>query len=121
MYCQNCGNMVADDCRVCPTCGRPPLRSAHSAAAPGLADDAGMRLLMPIGRSVYAIAAGYLGLLSPLVLPAPFAVLCGFLAIRDMRLHPEKHGMGRAIFGIVMGGLVMLILSVALVLSVLHG
>ena len=68
-------------------------------------DDAALRSILPVGRSGWAIAAGYLALFSILLLPAPFAIACGFLAIRDIRRHPEKHGMGRAIFGIVMGSL----------------
>jgi hypothetical protein len=34
---------------------------------------------------------------------APFALLTGILAVADIRRHSDKHGMGRAIFGIVMG------------------
>jgi Domain of unknown function (DUF4190) len=77
-------------------------------------DDAALRAMLPVGRSGWAIAAGYLALFSVLLLPAPFALVCGLLAIRDMRKHPEKHGMGRAIFGIIMGSL-GLIAIVALV------
>src|SRR5688572_29170345 len=69
--------------------------------APG--QDAGMRLLLPVGRSPWAIVAGYCGLLSPLLIFAPLAIVFGIVAIVDMRRHPEKHGMGRAIFGLVMG------------------
>ena len=68
-----------------------------------------MRALMPVGRSGYAIAAGYLGLISILVIPAPFALVFRILGVREIRKskdqpHP-KHGMGRAIFGILMGPL----------------
>ena len=77
-------------------------------------DDATMRALLPVGRSGWAIAAGYLGLLSPLLIFAPFALLTGIVAVWDMRRHPEKHGMGRAILGIVMGGLVSAVLLVKL-------
>jgi hypothetical protein len=35
--------------------------------------------------------------------PAPLAVLFGILGVRDIRRHPDKYGMGRAIFGLVMG------------------
>jgi hypothetical protein len=86
-------------------------------AAPtkSLGDDAGMRLLLPVGRSPLAIIAGYLGLVSVLLIPAPFALLFGILAVLDMRRHPEKHGMGRAIFGIVMGGLFTVIVLIMLV------
>lgn len=73
-----------------------------------------MRMLIPVGRSGWAIAAGYLGLFSFLILPAPIALITGILAIRDIRSHPDRHGMGRAIFGIVMGvlGTGFLIVSV---------
>ena len=60
-------------------------------------------MLLPVGRSGWAIAAGYLGLFCLLLLPAPLAIICGVIAIIDIRLHPQRHGMGRAIFGIVMG------------------
>ena len=62
-----------------------------------------MRMLLPVGRSGLAIAAGYVGLFAVLGVPAPFALLLGILAIIDIRKHPEKHGMGRAVFAIVMG------------------
>ena len=68
-----------------------------------LAQYAGIRMLIPVGRSGWAIAAGYMGLFSILLLPAPLAIIFGFLAIRDIKKHPDRHGMGRAIFGIVMG------------------
>ena len=68
-------------------------------------DDVLLRMLVPIGRSWWAIAAGYLGLMSVLPIMAPFAVITGIIAISDIRKHPARHGMGRAVFGIVMGTL----------------
>ena len=65
--------------------------------------DSGMRMLLPIGRSGFAIAAGYLGLFSITLFPAPFAIIFGILAIKDIKKHPEKHGLGRAYFGIFAG------------------
>ena len=59
--------------------------------------DAAMRILLPVNRSGYSIIAGYLGLISILLIPAPFALLFGFLGIRDIKNNDEKHGMGRAI------------------------
>ena len=79
-----------------------------------IGDDAGMRMLLPVGRSFWAIASGYFGLLSILLIFAPFALITGILAILDIRKNPEKHGMGRAVFGIVMGALFSLILLFAL-------
>src|SRR5208282_3465919 len=68
-----------------------------------LGDDAVVRMLLPVGRSVWAILSGYLGLFSVMLFPAPLALLTGLAAIWDMRRNPHRHGMGRAVFGIVMG------------------
>jgi hypothetical protein len=94
----------------------PPRRRRYENRSIG--DDPGMRLLLPVGRSPWAIIAGYLGLISILFFPAPFALGFGVLAIIDIKKHPEKHGMGRAIFGIVMGslgsiGLIAIVVAIA--------
>lgn len=102
------------------------LLAAAQAAAPAAApppradigDDPGMRLLLPVGRSPLAIIAGYFGLVSVIPIFAPFALLFGVLAIRDIRRNPRKHGMGRAIFGVVMGALFSLLLLVLVTASV---
>jgi len=70
---------------------------------PFIEDSALLRMVVPIGRSWLAIAAGYLGLFALLLVPAPLALIVGVLAILDLRRHPEKHGMGRAVFGVVAG------------------
>jgi len=62
-------------------------------------------MIIPIDRSGLAVAAGYLGLVSILVIFAPIALLLGILAIRDIKKNPEKHGMGRAVFAVIMGGI----------------
>ena len=82
-----------------------------------LGDDPLARMLLPVGRSGWAIAAGYLGLFSLLVLPAPLALLTGILAIADIRRHEGRHGMGRAVFGIIMGLLGTTVLMILLVAS----
>ena len=91
----------------------PPLPPAGGTNPPRLGDDPGMRLLMPVGNSGWAIASGYLGLISVLLVPAPLALLTGILALRDIRAsksaQQRKHGTGRAIFGLIMGGLFSLI------------
>ena len=92
-----------------PGYARPPVRS------PSMGDDPAMRMLLPVGRSGWAIAAGYLGLLSLLMVFGPPAVVCGILAIRDIRQHPEKHGLGRAWFGIVMGTLGSIVLLMGII------
>ncbi len=68
-----------------------------------IGQNAGMRMLLPVGRSGWAIAAGYLGLFSLVACPGPIAVIISIIAIWDIKTHPDRHGMGRAIFGLVMG------------------
>ena len=114
MFCPQCGKSLTDGSDRCLQCGLvlAPLASAD------IGQDAGFRMLLPVGRSGWAIAAGYAGLLSPLMCPAPLAIVFGILAVRDMRKNPAKHGMGRAIFGIVMGSLVCAIPLIALIVGV---
>jgi Domain of unknown function (DUF4190)/GYF domain 2 len=76
---------------------------------PSLGDDAAMRWLLPVGRAPWAIAAGYLGLLSILLVFAPFAVIAGILGLRQINRNPQQHGIGRAIFGIAAGALAIVI------------
>lgn len=83
-----------------------------------MGQDAGMRMIMPVGRSAWAIAAGYLGLFSPLMIFAPFALIAGILAVLDIRKSKDttnpRHGMGRAIFGIVMGAVCSVFFGIVL-------
>ena len=72
-----------------------------------MGDHLGARLLLPVGRSGWAIAAGYLGLFALVIIPAPLALIVSIIAIVDIRKSAhsgkKKHGMGRAIFGLVVG------------------
>ena len=74
-----------------------------------------MRWLLPVGRSGWAIAAGYLGLFSFVPIFAPIALIISIVAIRDIKKHPQRHGMGRAIFGLIMGILGSIFLGFGLV------
>jgi hypothetical protein len=117
MYCWKCGKENDDNSYHCVSCGE--VIQAVAPEPRRLEDDAGMRLLLPIGQSGLAIAASYAGLFSVLLVPAPIAILLGVLAVRDIKRNPQKHGMWRAIFGIVTGalgciGLLWLVISTAL-------
>jgi len=100
---------------------RPPRRRRRRPdwEEPDLGDDPAMRMLLPVGQSGWAIASGYLGLISVLCIPSPFALITGILAIREMRRNPKKHGMGRAVFGIVMGtiGTISMLLMIVLMIA----
>lgn len=111
MFCKNCGKEINDKAVVCVHCGT----SSIDRPEPSNQSDAIMRFLLPVGRSGYAIAAGYLGLFSILIVFAPFALLFGVLAVIDIKKNKEKHGMGRAIFGIVMG----IIFSIPLIVKII--
>jgi hypothetical protein len=102
MYCTKCGAENDDNAFRCITCHEVLQRVQHVSTD---SDSAAMRLILPVGRSGLAIAAGYAGLFAILILPAPLALLLGILAVMDIKKHPEKHGMGRAIFAIIMGGI----------------
>lgn len=128
LYCSQCGTPLAQGAPRCPGCGAmivagPANVEAASPFGPprGLGDDPGIRMLLPVGRSIWAIAAGYAGLFAMLCFPAPIALLLGIVAIRDIKAHPEKHGMGRAIFGLVMGIVFTIPLVVGLVSFVVQG
>jgi len=108
--CAGCGQMVTV---LRPGVAPLPIRP--------LGEDAGIRLLLPVGRSLWAIAAGYAGLFAVLLLPAPIALILGVVAIIDIKRHPDRHGMGRAIFGIVMGAICTLLLLVLLVMGAMSG
>jgi uncharacterized protein DUF4339/uncharacterized protein DUF4190 len=99
----------------------PPVRPTYAAPPPRppAGDDPMMRMLLPVGRSGWAIAAGYLGLLSFLGIFAPVALIVGIVAVRDIQQHPEKHGLGRAWFGIIMGALGSIALVVILAASLM--
>lgn len=108
MNCPHCGRPLPAIGSFCGGCGRPVP------AAPPPAADSALRFVLPVGRSGLAIAAGYLGLFSPIVIFAPFALIVGILAVRDLSRHPERLGRGRAWFGVVAGGLFTVVLVIVL-------
>ena len=67
----------------------------------------------PAGHEPMAMLASYLGLLSILGIFAPFGILFGVLALRNLRQQPHLLGAGRAWFGVVMGTAFSVIYGVA--------
>ena len=88
----------------------PPMPSAPV--------DPALSMVLPINRSGWAIAAGYLALFSVCCLPAPFALFCGIKALRDLKRQPHLQGAGRAWFGIIMGSLFTVLLVVSILLAI---
>lgn len=91
----------------------PPLPTSLSPKQ-SIESNIGMRMLLPVGRSGWAIAAGYMGLTCLALFPAPIAILVSIIAILDLQRSKKqgkkKYGMGRAIFGLIAGilGTIML-------------
>ena len=107
MFCSKCGRPLQGNERFCGACGAP-------VAAAGTPDPA-MRYILPVDRSGWAIAAGYLGLFSVLLLPAPFALACGVRALVVLKRRPALLGRGRAWLGVVAGALGSLALAALLI------
>ncbi len=116
LTCSNCGTKFINTKPFCPNCGVPNTNRPANACDDG--SSAGLRMLLPVGRSVWAILAGYFGLFSLVLFPAPLAVLFGILAVRDIRRHPDRHGMGRAVFGLIAGTLGTVGLGIFLVAAI---
>jgi hypothetical protein len=112
MQCTRCGF-------VTPPGPQPPVCSQCGAAF-DLGADPAMRAILPVGRTPLSIIAGYLGLFSVLCLPAPLALGIGVWAVIDLRKKPGMHGMGRAVFGIVMGAIGTIALIISLIGAIVH-
>ncbi len=133
MHCGSCGHENHSNTPICSACGatlshpfseqgnpfgeqNPYLASVVPPQHQDAGDSAAVRMLIPVGRSIHAIIAGYLGLLSlAFCFLGPFAILFGILAIRDIQKDSTKHGMVRAILGIVFGLIGSLLLVGALI------
>ena len=104
MLCPKCGAANQDGAYTCLKCGRV-LRAKVIARESSGETTAAERMLMPVGRSGWAIAAGYAGLFGFLMVPAPLALILGLVAAWDLKKNPEKHGWGRTVFALLVGAL----------------
>lgn len=72
-----------------------------------LGDNAAVRMLLPVGRSGWAIAAGYSGIVGLTLLLAPIALIISSIAFFILKRSKKKgaplRGMGRVIFGLIVG------------------
>lgn len=101
MFCSHCGTKISENSNICYRCGHPVESGSQGNAVDREA--ATLRWCVPLGRSGWAIAAGYLGLLSFIPFIGVMAIICGFLGLLSIAKDPQKLGKGRAWFGIVSG------------------
>jgi hypothetical protein len=83
-----------------------------------------MRMILPVGRSGWAIAAGYAGLFALVVIPAPLALILGIIGWRDIKksksTREPKSGMGRVVFALIAGGLGTILLGYFVIAAIMR-
>jgi hypothetical protein len=119
MFCRKCGKEIDNAAAYCPGCGTTVV--GERSVSRDNSSDKAMGYIVPVGTSGLSIAAGYVGLFSILLFPAPIALIMGILALKDLKKNPRPHGKGRAIFAIVMGVIFSIILLVVIAQSILSG
>lgn len=81
----------------------------------------GLEMVMPINRSGWALAAGYVALFSiPFVFLAPVAVILGIIGLLDLKKNPSRAGRGRCWFAVIYGGLTIVLSAIVLILSAMN-
>ena len=107
-YCSKCGSQLQAGVAFCSSCGTKV--GADGASVPAAAaektyasDNPGLRFVLPIGCTGWAIASGYCGLFSLIpvlgILLALLSIIFGILAIVVIRHNPHKHGVARIVIG----------------------
>ena len=116
MYCQHCGTEFNRGDRFCGSCGNERLERNQEI---GQIEEE-LHLVLPMGTPISAIIAGYLGLVSVLILPAPFAVVMGFVGLRQIKKGGKRYGKARCWVGIILGGIVTIGVVAIMIESILN-
>lgn len=104
--CPHCGTMISQLASSCRKCRKEVVPAVvETEEETGFLE----RVALPVGRDPLAIAAGYLGLFSLMPFFGVVSIVVSVLALRSLKRHPNRHGRGRAWFGLVLGVLTSLI------------
>jgi hypothetical protein len=116
-YCGERIKAVALKCRYCQQYLDGDHEDDREPKLPSMAE----RMLIPVGRPVTSIVAGYCALFGIVPLCGlPFAItaiVCGVLALKAIRKNPELSGVGRAWFGIILGGFMVTVNIIGAVIA----
>jgi hypothetical protein len=85
----------------------PPLIQQRQSLPPQPAGqvDPALGVLVPLGVDPMALIAGYVGLFSIVLVPAPVALLLGLMALGRLKADPKARGAGRAWFAVIAGAI----------------
>ena len=110
MKCPFCAEEISDNALRCDVCAEDLTGPAPASEPQNW--DIGERILLPVGRSGLAIAAGYCGLFALIPCFAPIALIVSIMAAVQLKKNPELYGWGRTVFGLVTGGVFTIVLIV---------
>ena len=84
--------------------------------------DPALRYVVPVDVTPLALIAGYLGLFSLIIFPAPLALILGIVAIRQIKKsNGQLHGLGRAWFAVIMGAIFTLLPAIMIIVGIIAG
>ena len=115
MYCTACGTEFMNGARFCQSCGVPRTHRGKSVEQ----IESELHLVLPMGTPLSAIIAGYLGLFSVLMFPAPFALVTGFVGLAQIKKNGGHYGKVRCWVGIILGGIFTLLILWLIALTII--
>ncbi len=90
---------------------QPPQAPSQQPAPQTPPRDKLLEVVIPINRSGWSVAAGYVALfVIPFVFLGPVAIGLGLVSLADIKKHPERAGRGRTWFAIIYGSFGTLLL-----------